>query len=222
MSIDWFRWHHGSISEPKFTVVARKSGQPRVLVIATWAALLETASQAEDRGSLEEVEIDTIAACLDVEEDAVFAIYQAMVAKGLIVDGRVESWNRRQVYREDDSRDRVRRFREKTQKEVTGNGKKRDVTQDNAPVTPQNTDTDQIQSRAEQRERAYCASAHDALPQNALPSRSRRDARTASMGHRARLPRKPRPAHRPIPGQIHRQRLPVRRLGRGAAQCDPR
>ena len=162
MSIDWFRWHHGSISDPKFTVIARKSKQPRSLVLAVWAALLETASQADDRGSLEGVEIDTIAACLDVEEDAVSAIYQAAVDKGLIADGRIASWDRRQVYREDDdSKDRVRRFREK-QKQSQEKYQENDqsiapvtqgnapVTQGNAPVTPQITDTDTDQNREEQ------------------------------------------------------------------------
>lgn len=161
MSIDWFRWYHGSISDPKFTVISRKSGQPRVLVVATWTALLETASQAEDRGSLANVEIDTIAACLDVEEEAVAAIYQAMTDKGLIVDGRVEAWDRRQVYREDDSRDRVRKFRENAKKNQCGNDKKLDVTHGNAAVTPQSreeeeedTDTDTDTEKGNQEERA--------------------------------------------------------------------
>lgn len=155
MSIDWFRWYHGSVSDPKFTVVARKSQQPRSLVLAVWAGLLECASQADDRGSLVGVELDTLAACLDVDDEAVETIYQAMIDKELIVEGRIANWNRRQVYREDDSRDRVRRFRENQKNREVGNGgndEKRDVTHGNAPVTPQSradTDTDTEQTHQE-------------------------------------------------------------------------
>ena len=42
--IEWFRWHHGSVTDPKFQLVARKSGQSLGNVIATWALLLEKAS----------------------------------------------------------------------------------------------------------------------------------------------------------------------------------
>lgn len=159
MSIDWFRWHHGAVADPKFTVVARKSGQPRAMVLAVWAALLEAASEADDRGSVADAEVDTIAACLDMDDDAVTAIVRAMTSKGLIVDGRIASWERRQVFREDDSSERVRKFREKqrdTQNVTQGNAP---VTQGNAPVTPQSrADTDQnraeqIQSRERERAR---------------------------------------------------------------------
>lgn len=173
MSIDWFRWYHGSISDPKFTVVARKSKQPRALVIAVWAAILESASQADDRGSVEDLEIDTIAACLDVDDEAVSAIYDAIVAKSLIVDGRVEAWDRRQVYREDDSAERVRRFREKQRKDKENNDLSdtvthgnAQVTHGNAQVTPQitDTDTDTDQNRAEQSKAEKSVSPAQARP----------------------------------------------------------
>lgn len=174
MSINWFRWYHGSISDPKFTVISRKSRQPRALVLAMWAAILEFASQADERGSVEKIELDTIAACLDADDEAVESVFLAMTEKGLIVDNRVDAWDRRQVYREDDSRDRVRKFREKNKgiEEVAnsvtqGNAP---VTQGNAPVTPQSTDTDQIQRRTEQnRERERSARKH------AKPARSKTD-----------------------------------------------
>lgn len=153
MSIDWFRWYHGSISDPKFTVIARKSGQPRALVLSVWAGLLECASQAEDRGSLAEVELDTLAACLDVDDEAVEVIFQAMIGKGLIVDGRIAAWDRRQVYREDDSRDRVRKFREKQKSSNDGNDEKRDVTLGNAPVTPQSREEEEEEQNREEQNR---------------------------------------------------------------------
>ncbi len=42
--IDWFRWHHGSVTDPKFQLIAKKAGGRVGDVIAVWAALLENGS----------------------------------------------------------------------------------------------------------------------------------------------------------------------------------
>lgn len=44
--IDWFRWHHGSVTDPKFQLVAKRAGVSLGDVIAVWAFVLEKASQA--------------------------------------------------------------------------------------------------------------------------------------------------------------------------------
>ena len=137
--MNWFRWYHNATSDPKFTVIARKSGRQKAEVIAVWAALLEHASEAETRGCIEDVDPEIIAACLDMDDDAVTAIMSAMIAKGMICDGAITAWNRRQVIREDDSSERVRAFRDRKkqnekQEETHGNAV---VTHGNAQVTPQ-------------------------------------------------------------------------------------
>lgn len=133
MSFEWFRWYHGTTSDSKFAVVSRKAKQPKSIVIAVWAAVLEYASHHQDRGSIDGIDHETIAACLDVDDDVVSAILTVMIAKGLISGNRVTSWDKRQVIRErdDDSKERVRRYREKTRVcEI--------VTPSNATVTPNN------------------------------------------------------------------------------------
>ena len=45
--MDWFRWHHGSVTDPKFQLVARRAGASLPDVLAVWAYVLEAASQAE-------------------------------------------------------------------------------------------------------------------------------------------------------------------------------
>ena len=50
--MDWFRWHHGTATDPKWRVIARKSGQPIHAVLSVWAMVLESASQSSDRGAL--------------------------------------------------------------------------------------------------------------------------------------------------------------------------
>ena len=45
--MEWFRWFEGSTTDPKFAVVARRSGQPVAFVIAVWAQILERASASK-------------------------------------------------------------------------------------------------------------------------------------------------------------------------------
>lgn len=80
--IDWFRWHHGSVTDPKFQLVARKSGASLPDVLAVWACLLETASQNGGRingGGLAE-----IGATLELEGGIVLGIFAQLEARGLV------------------------------------------------------------------------------------------------------------------------------------------
>ncbi len=42
--IDWFRWHHGSVTDPKFQLVAHRAGVRLGDVMVVWAFVLENAS----------------------------------------------------------------------------------------------------------------------------------------------------------------------------------
>ncbi len=33
MNMNWFRWYHGAVSDPKLALIAKKSGQTRPIVI---------------------------------------------------------------------------------------------------------------------------------------------------------------------------------------------
>lgn len=132
MSMEWFRWWHGCITDPKFTVVARSTQQPRAIVIAIWAALLEHASLANPRGSLRRFCREDAAHLLDIEESVIERIYTELERKGLIKESAIAKWAERQPLREDYSTARVRKHREM----------KRNVTQCNAVKHNWNTDTD--------------------------------------------------------------------------------
>lgn len=150
MSMEWFRWHNGTVTDPKLALIAKKSEQSRPVVLAVWAALLEQANQAEDRGDITDFDLETIAVALDIEEDAIHAVIGAMSAKGMIKEGRLTAWDKRQPVREDATVSaRVQAYRErKRQEETTSNDTKRDETHGNAakrnetPVTPLDSDTD--------------------------------------------------------------------------------
>lgn len=115
--IDWFRWHHGSVTDPKFQLVARRSGASLPDVLAVWAYILELASASQDRGSFGDVDAEAIDCLFNFPEDQgrTAAILQAMEDRGLTEAGRVTAWAKRQPKREDDSaadRKRAQRQRE--------------------------------------------------------------------------------------------------------------
>ena len=58
--MDWFRWHHGSVTDPKFQLVARQAGASLPDVLAVWAYLLETASAAVERGNIGEIDCEAV------------------------------------------------------------------------------------------------------------------------------------------------------------------
>lgn len=142
--IDWFRWHHGSVTDPKFGLIAKKAGARVSDVIAVWAYVLENASAEADRGSIGELDFDSIDFLFGLEDGQAARIVDSMTQRGLIVDGRIASWDKRQPKREDSTAaDRKRLQRERdhelrianAQGQGVTDGESRDVTQRHANVT---------------------------------------------------------------------------------------
>lgn len=125
--IEWFRWHHGSVTDPKFQLVARKSGASLPDVLAVWAYLLETASASSERGSYSEIDCESLD-CLfgfPSTETRTADILKAMQERDLIDGSRIVQWSKRQPKREREetatSTDRVRKFRAEKRQETPGN-----------------------------------------------------------------------------------------------------
>ena len=116
--MDWFRWHHGTVTDRKWPRIASRAGTTVANVIAVWAALLEAASQAEDRGSvhLSDDDCEDLDAALGMPADTTRAVIAELSARDLIGDdNRLTAWDRRQPKREreDNSAERVRKYRER-------------------------------------------------------------------------------------------------------------
>ena len=109
--MQWFRWYHGTCADPKFGSIARACGATRERVIATWAMILEAASDADERGAFV-IDAAAIADLLHCKTSAIQTILDDMHARGMIADGRVTKWRERQPSR-DDSAPRVRKMRAK-------------------------------------------------------------------------------------------------------------
>jgi hypothetical protein len=126
-TLQWWRSWHGAPMDNKWPVIALRSGvKPGIVSAIAWA-LMDYASQQKDRGSLDGFDIEVYAVFSGFEEDEIKAVIKSMEDKGIITDNRLTHWEKRQPKREDNSTERVARYREV----------KRSVTQGNAENSPE-------------------------------------------------------------------------------------
>jgi hypothetical protein len=124
--IDWFRWHHGAVTDPKFQLVARKAGASLPDVLAVWAFVLERASSATERGCFGAIDAEALD-CLfgfPSTETRTADILRVFAERGLTTDGRISRWEERQPKREredDKSTGRVQAHRDRKRQETPGN-----------------------------------------------------------------------------------------------------
>lgn len=171
--IDWFRWHHGSVTDPKFGLIAKKAGARLGDVLAVWAFVLESASANQDRGTVGQIDAEALEFLLGLDDGSVYRILDAMTARGLLgAGGIVVAWEKRQPKREDETAaDRKRRQRERQHeiesKSVVTDSSSLDVTQSHAQVT-QCHDREE-KSREEERDMVKTAVAVvDSCPQQQI------------------------------------------------------
>lgn len=145
-SMDWWRSWHGAPTDSKWLLIGKRAGvAPGVVSAIAWA-LFDYASQDNDRGSVEGFDVETYSVFSGFDEAEIQSVIDAMTDKGIITEGRLSAWEKRQPKKEDPtSGERVRRFRDnKRNEEVTlvsrvtsgdvthSNAMKRDVTHSNA------------------------------------------------------------------------------------------
>lgn len=142
--MEWFRWHHGSVNDPKFALVAKRSGASTAEVIAVWACLLEAASMAEVRGTAGEPDCEALELTLGLADGLMSKIVEAMRARALL-DGdgcHINAWEKRQPKRERDDNTAAERKQRQRDKESAG------VT---SAVTPSHATSHQDQPRREEK-----------------------------------------------------------------------
>jgi hypothetical protein len=164
--MDWFRSHHGAPTDPKWVMIARRANVTQSHasvtpghVASVWWALMDYASQQNDRGSVAGFDAEELAAFFGYDEEQVAAILSALREKRLITtDDRLASWQKRQPEREDTTaseRKRRQRDRQRQEREQTGGGDvSRNVTNGHAPDTDteKNTVTNVTDATASPRE----------------------------------------------------------------------
>jgi len=115
--MDWFRWHHGSVTDQKFQLVAKKSGASVAEVIGVWATLLEAASMADERGVHGVLDFESLDCSLGLSDGMAQQIYNLMADRALVDPQThgIKAWSRRQPLRERD--DLTATDRKRTQRE---------------------------------------------------------------------------------------------------------
>lgn len=129
--IDWFRWHHGSVTDPKFQLVARKAGVRLPDVLAVWAFVLEKASASDERGTFGSLDCEAIDCLFGLEDGQTALILEQMQARDLVHDGEVVAWDKRQPKREregDSSAERTRAYRTRQKEGAKGDANQSRVT----------------------------------------------------------------------------------------------
>jgi len=139
----WVRLWCDMPTDPKWRVVAKKSGRPLTEVVAVFAMMLTNAGRdnpnASERGVLQNWSDEDVAAALDMETPSVTAIREAMQGKTL-EGNKLTGWEKRQPKREDNSAERAKAWRERkrTQENAEKRPEKiREDTDNNPPKPPQ-------------------------------------------------------------------------------------
>lgn len=105
----WYRAYEGTVSDPKLHEAAVVAGQSRSAAIAAWHAILEACAGARDGAQL--LSARRLAVILSEPAEAMTVLLAALEEVGLISEGRVVAWDRRQ-YTSDTSSERVRKHRQ--------------------------------------------------------------------------------------------------------------
>lgn len=135
----WWRSWHGAPTDLKWALIAKKAGAKTCEVTALAWALMDYASQNDDRGSIDGFDVETFSMYSGIEEEEINRIIQAMEEKGIIESGSFAKWDKRQPKSESEM-SRVKEYRRKKKEEAL-----RDVTDCYEPlriVTKNYTDTD--------------------------------------------------------------------------------
>lgn len=108
--MNWLCWHVGTVTDPKFAVIARRCNTTPANVIAIWAFLLERGAHGRVRGEFGKIDPEDCASCLGIEEETIGRVLTTLDIKALTSCGKVVNWDKRQ---NNASGERVRRYREK-------------------------------------------------------------------------------------------------------------
>lgn len=146
---DWFRSWHGAPTDPKWLVIAKRANTIPAIVSAIVWALFDHASQRSDasRGETNAFDQETYSLFSGVPEETVAAVIAALTEKGLIKDGRLTAWEKRQPKREDGSAERSKEWRERKRTQANANehreDKIREEKKDAADAAPAVSKTDE-------------------------------------------------------------------------------
>ena len=150
---DWFRSWHGAPTDPKWLAVGKRAKvAPGVASAIAWA-LMDCASQAEQRGSIEKFSSEIYSSFSGFRVAIIDRVLAAMRDIGMIVGHRLTAWERRQPKREDGSAERAREWRERSRTHANAR----------EPHREEKSREDTEQNRAEKKEAPVALTAREEL-----------------------------------------------------------
>lgn len=141
----WYRAYDGTVTDAKLAEAAAVADVKRAVSIAAWHCLLESCATVDNCGGYEITprRVSVILCEPTAEVEALFAAYTEI---GLIKDGVVLSWRKRQ-HESDSSTGRTRKWREKKAQETAKcDAGDDDETSRDAPETETETETELVSS----------------------------------------------------------------------------
>jgi hypothetical protein len=141
MANQWFRSWHGAPTDPKWLAIGRKCDLAPGMVFAIAWALMDRASQADQRGSFAGYDADEIAAFMGCDEQDVCNVIQVMADKGMVRDDAFTKWSDRQPQRDDGAAERAKAYRER-EKAKQNNGKREPNATERNRTLDKDKDTD--------------------------------------------------------------------------------
>lgn len=139
----WVRLWHDMPTDPKWRTIARRARQTIPNVMSVYLHMMINASNATERGTLENWNDEDVASALDLETEDVAAIREAM--QGRVLEGnRLTGWEKRQPAREDGSAERAKAWREarKGTGDAAGRGQNGPKDDPNVPTADPNGSND--------------------------------------------------------------------------------
>lgn len=126
--MNWWKAHHGIATDLKYAVVLRHIQKSNALrdvtngqhntcpvtrsdIVSVWVWLIDFSSQNSPRGSIDGIEIDEIAASLDLPDDSVEVIINALRWKGMITGNVLTAFEKRQPMNDKTNAERQARHR---------------------------------------------------------------------------------------------------------------
>lgn len=107
----WYRAYEGTVTDSKLSEVALIASTSRSVVIATWHAILENCAGMNEGGRFD-ITPRRVAAALVEPVEAIELVFSGLSEVGLICDGAVCAWSKRQ-FESDNSTERSRKRRER-------------------------------------------------------------------------------------------------------------
>ena len=98
--MEWLRLYHEVCTDPKWPAIARNAQTNQGTVLSVWIALLTYASQQSPRGSIKGFYAEDYDVQFGYEDGTCQRVLDAMEKRGVISNGRLAAWEKRQPKRE--------------------------------------------------------------------------------------------------------------------------